>query len=459
MKKGILLLLVLVQVMLVSCSKNDRGELIGVRAKKAWTASEKPFGMVLVPGGSFTMGKTEENRWGGFEPAPKGVTVKEFFMDETEVTNSEYKEFVYWVRDSIVRTKLAEFAETASTDAAPTGKKAVASIADYKYLNSDLKEGAEGNTPYQNYMLKTYGFVSENAKGTRPLNWKSPLYWSTSQYPDESYAEVMSQLYLPSKIAGDQKVFDNNLLNYSYSTKEKKSGVAAKNNVVDLSINVYPDTAVWVKDFSYSQNDVMLDNYFWHSAFEEYPVVGVSWAKAEAFCNWRTKKKNDFLKSNKAGYKVPQFRLPSEAEWEYAARGGIQNGMYPWGGPYVMDSYGQYLANFRPKRNDLAADGYTYTVEALSFEPNDYGLYNMAGNVAEWTNTSYNTSALYVTSSLNADVQDPLNKRKIIRGGSWKDIAYFLEVSSRDFEYADSAKSYIGFRTVQDYLGNATFNR
>jgi formylglycine-generating enzyme required for sulfatase activity len=77
----------------------------------------------------------------------------------------------------------------------------------------------------------------------------------------------------------------------------------------------------------------------------------------------------------------------------------------------------------------------------------------MAGNVSEWTNTSYRLSSYYMASTINPNVEDRKNKRKIIRGGSWKDTAYFLEVSSRDYEYADTARSYIGFRTVQNYLG------
>ena len=77
----------------------------------------------------------------------------------------------------------------------------------------------------------------------------------------------------------------------------------------------------------------------------------------------------------------------------------------------------------------------------------------MAGNVSEWVNASYDPSSYEYTSSINPSVNDKNNKRKIVRGGSWKDVAYFLQVSSRDYEYADSARSYIGFRTVQDYMG------
>ena len=104
-------------------------------------------------------------------------------------------------------------------------------------------------------------------------------------------------------------------------------------------------------------------------------------------------------------------------------------------------------------RGDYAADQAVYTVEAKSYLPNDFNLFNMAGNVAEWTSSSYDVNAYEYVASLNPNMSLGRENRKVVRGGSWKDVAYYLRVSSRDYEYQDTSRSYIGFRTVQDYLG------
>lgn len=434
-----------------SCGSNDRGELVGVKSKKKWF-SEKPYGMALIPGGSFTMGKQDQDILGTLNTPTKTVTVRPYYMDETEITNKEYKEFVFWVRDSIVRTKLAYQAEFAALGATPNanGNNRTSGIQNYAFKASDTTN----SNAYQKYMYDNYYSFDT----IQPLNWDEEIIWNKEDYPDVDYVEVMDSVYISKEEAVDGvRTFNTKLLNYKYSWFDRdnaaRQGGSRKDFVQTEVLNVYPDTTVWVRDFNYSYNDPMHQDYFYHQSYGDYPVVGVTWGQANAFCNWRTKKKNDYLREKKGSTLVPDFRLPTEAEWEYAARGGLEFATYPWGTGSTTSDRGCFLANFKPVRGNYAVDGALYTVEADSYNANDYGLYNMAGNVSEWTNTAYNLSSYYMASTMNPNVEDRKNKRKIIRGGSWKDVAYYLEVASRDYEYADTARSYIGFRTVQNYIG------
>ncbi|OIQ38133.1 MAG: gliding motility lipoprotein GldK [Bacteroidetes bacterium MedPE-SWsnd-G1] len=444
---------ILLAAFVVSCGSSDKGELVGVKAKSKWNA-EKPYGMTLIPGGSFTMGKQDEDMAGALNTPSRTVTVKPFYMDETEISNSEYKEFVYWVRDSIVRSRLAEEADfmNAGLELEDPGRKLVG----YEYKDIDTTDAS----PYVKYMLEMYGSlgnVNSPSMG-RALNWDEDLVWNPEDFPDESYVYVMDSLYISMSNSFDgRRLIDTEQLEYRYYWLDIENAAKDKGNrhnyIKEEVLQVYPDTTVWVKDYNYSYNDPMHQDYFYHQAYQDYPVVGVSWGQANAFCNWRTQKKNNYLRGKKNVTRAPDYRLASEAEWEYAARGGLDFGNYPWGGPYTTSDRGCFLANFKPTRGDYAVDGALYTVEVQSYNANDYGLYNMAGNVSEWTNSVYGESTYYLSSTMNPNVTDKENRRKVIRGGSWKDVAYFLEVSSRDFEYADSARSYIGFRTVHDYLG------
>ncbi len=451
-------LLALITVFIYSCgSSNERGELVGVKSKRKWFA-EKPYGMVYIKGGSFTMGKQDEDPLGAMNAPTRTVTVQPFYMDESEITNSEYKQFVHWVRDSIVRTKLAYQAEFASGDADPAADAGGKSKAEGIQLYAFASKDTVNESPYQKYMRENYYEVGEGIDSIKPLNWEEELMWNREDYPDADYVEVMDSLYIKKEESlNGIRTFNTKLLEYRYfwfdNEEAARTGKNRKDFLKDEVLEVYPDTTVWIKDFNYSYNDPMHQEYFAHKAFEGYPVVGVSWKQAKAFCHWRTKNKNSYQRKKKNLGLVPAFRLPTEAEWEYAARGGLDYAKYPWGGPSTTSDRGCFLANFKPVRGDYAADGALYTVEAVSYNPNGFGLYNMAGNVAEWTNTAYNQMSYYMGSTMNPNVEIRENRRKIVRGGSWKDVAYFLEVGSRDWEYADTARSYIGFRTVQDYLG------
>jgi gliding motility-associated lipoprotein GldK len=442
--------------LLISCGSSDRGELVGVRGKN-WKP-EQPYGMTLVPGGAYIMGKSDDDLANVQDAPTKTVTVRSFYMDETEITNSEYRQFVEWVKDSIIRTRLAILADEMGMKPGGEG-----GIGEYAFLDQ-VAEGEE-QSPYDKYMYENYYSVGMDPNDPyvgRKLNHDVDLIEDPQEYPDEYYVEVMDSMYLPaSESYNGLRTVDVSKLKFRYSwmdidaaAKDKSKNTRSKRSkyMKHEQVEVYPDTTVWIKDFSYSYNEPMHNDYFWHDAYGEYPVVGVTWGQAKAFCAWRTLYKNAYQKSKGRQY-VNSFRLPTEAEWEYAARGGLQSATYPWGGPYAKNDRGCFLANFKPNRGDYAADGALYTVEAQSFDPNEFNLYNMSGNVAEWTDSSYDAASYEYVSTMNPNAPDPSNKRKVTRGGSWKDVAYFLQVSTRDWEYADSSRSYIGFRTVQDYMG------
>jgi sulfatase modifying factor 1 len=450
MKK--IFILIATGLLLIGCG-NKRGELVGVKQKK-WFP-EKPFGMTLVEGGAYIMGKADDDMAQLQNAQAKTVTVRSFYMDETEITNSEYRQFVYWVRDSIALQMLATKADENKEEGVTDG------IAAYAFADADTSDISE----FQKYMRENYYDGNEESWANRPLNWDEDIEWSTEDYVDQAYVEVMDSLYLPPEVwyNGEMKL-DVNKLKYRYRwfdaeqaslDRKQNPELRGRSNYIyeEDDLEIYPDTTVWIKDFNYSYNEPMHNDYFSHPAYQDYPVVGVSWEQAVAFCVWRTSYKNSYQKASNKPL-VNYFRLPTEAEWEYAARGGIPSGIYPWGSPYLLNDRGCFLANFKPLRGDYSSDQAMYTVEARSYLANDYNLYNMAGNVAEWTGSSYDPGAYEYVSSLNPNLSLSNEKRKVVRGGSWKDVAYFLRVSSRDYEYKDTARSYIGFRTVQDYLGS-----
>ena len=285
MKKTILYVFVI--TIMYGCGSNDRGELVGVKSKFKWF-SERPFGMVPIPGGSSTMGRQDEDLTGTMSAPARTVSLSQFYMDETEISNSEYKQFVDWVKDSIVRTELGFMADFASggslTD--ENGAPITGGIYDYAFAVSDTTN----QTAYQKYMFENYYDLGTGLDSLKPLNKENDIIWDTSEYPDEYYTEAMDSLYIKKNEARDGiRTFNTKKLNYTYSWFD---GNAAANEVltskrrsflINETVNVYPDTTVWVKDFNYSYNDPMHQDYFFHPAYQDYPVVGVSWSPSSSF--------------------------------------------------------------------------------------------------------------------------------------------------------------------------------
>ncbi|MCS7162508.1 MAG: SUMF1/EgtB/PvdO family nonheme iron enzyme [Bacteroidia bacterium] len=334
-------------------STGARGELTGVMGRPKWV-NPVPLGMTYIPAGSFHMGNNEQDVNYSQNARIRQITISDFYMDDTEISNNEYRQF----------------------------------------LNEVIAgEGAFVDSIFP-FMERYYGKKINN---------------------QEEYLKLVT-----------------------------------------------PDTLAWNRDFgNFVYNDPLVENYYHHPAFDDYPVVGVNWYAAQAFSYWRTL----FYNAYRASQELPpiaRIRLPTEAEWEYAARGGYEHKIYPWLGPYTRNSRGCPLANFKPGRGDYIADGFEYTSPVKSYFPNDYGLYNMAGNVAEWCEDDFEeTGPIAYAHDINPIYRDPTrrNRRRVVRGGGWNDIAYFISVGTRDYEYADTAKCHIGFRCALSVIGRSGAER
>lgn len=426
----------------------------------AYEEQETGPGLVLIEGGTFTMGRTEQDITVDWNNIPRRVTVSSFYMDETEVANIHYLEYLYWI-------------------------------------------------------TRVFG----------------------ADYPE---------------------VYNRAL----------------------------PDTLVWRDKLAF--NEPYIELYLRHPAYQEYPVVGVSWLQATDFCAWRTDRvneqiliregvlrinpnqinednfntdayfsgqyeglvKSDLMDLNPTsstsgkrkvrmedGILLPRYRLPTEAEWEYAALAQIGNTVYervtdrkiyPWNGHYTRQSDDKYMgammANFKRGRGDnMGTAGFLndrgdITTPVHSFWPNDFGLYNMAGNVNEWVMDVYRPlshedksdfrsfrgsvfqtqqrdeegaiaekdSLGHITmrpvteeenvnrrnykksdniSYLDGDEPDNLvynygvsslinDKVRVYKGGSWKDRAYWLSPGTRRFLEEDQSTDDIGFRCAMVRVGS-----
>jgi len=326
------ILIIFLLIFLFSCD-TYKGQLVGISGTN-YSKDFEDLGMVFIPSGSFKMGVADDKFHLGDAPV-KRVSLDPFFMDKTEITFKEYREFVFAIRDSL-------------------------------NLGND--------------------FDPEQLIFTFPEN---------------------------SDFAGEQ-------------------------------INIYPNINVWKINFPNSE--IRISEYFAenNAKLDQYPVVGVTWKQAVAFTIWRTQKMGTGV----------YFSLPTEAQWEYAAKGGIKNLKYPWPGNGTKNEAGFYLANFQPLPGNYVVDnGEIYIVPVAQFSYNGYRLYDMAGNVSEWVLDNYHPESYRYSNDHNPVFIDKNSAFKVVRGGSWKDISYFLQIGARDWQRMDSSYAYVGFRCVANFTG------
>ncbi len=462
-------------LMLVSCFGGSRAMMNGgeVTGQRGYSFTEPvPFGMVEVKRGFLKTGLEENDTlWGKVVPQ-KEISVDGFWMDQTEVTNSMYRQFVEWVRDSIIRERLAD-----------------PSYGGDETFKIEVDRNGDPVTPH--------------------LNWTKPIPW---RKPTEDQERAIQSVYVRHPIDGTV-MLDAKQLIYRYEIYDYEKAALRKyrlnpeernlntdtpfdpEEVVMISkdtayvddngkivrqtierplsspydflntyiVNVYPDTTVWVNDFPNANNETYMKLYFSSPNYNDYPVVGVTWEQAEAFCAWRT----EYLLRGmgpQARY-IQRYRLPTEIEWEYAARGKEGN-PFPWETEETKNDKGCFFANFKPDKGNYTDDGNIITSRTGIYGANSNGLFDMAGNVAEWTSTVYTEAGVAAMADLNpqlsynAAAEDPyVLKRKSVRGGSWKDPLSYIRSAWRNWEYQNQPRSYVGFRCVRSKATNISKNK
>lgn len=239
-----------------------------------------------------------------------------------------------------------------------------------------------------------------------------------------------------------------------------------------------PDSSIWLREFPYSYNRPIAEQYFLNPKYINHPVVSVRWEQAVRYCNWKADEVNRLLKNTDY---VVEIRLPTEAEWELAALGlvkgakehplSVAHRFFPWDGDFMKSTPNgfQFQCNIGPLRTpqgdfwifNFGEDKHTYTAPVQSYQPNEYGLYQMAGNVAEWTSDHYSIDSVALNKAITASpalskgpryhASFPLHQYDnyiIVKGGSWVDEPFYTQCGVRKIHRPERGSATIGFRPV-----------
>lgn len=371
----------------------------------------------FMQGGTFVQGDFEGEDSVNIKMS-KRVSIQSVIIGKYEISNKDYREFVNYVFDSLARIEM--------------------------------------------------GYINFLSNGVEKIDWSKKI-----DFKSMPTMEKLSQLLLPpdERLAGKPE-FDTRKFIYKTTKGE--------------SIAVYPDTLCWIKDFEYSYNEPFVKRYYSHPAFADFPVVGITQAQALAYCDWKSAMWNAADKANEY-----TFSLPTVAEWEYASKANSEyitlfnvreetdlaasenlvsnvsenkstNG-------YKMNFGAVIDKGFFVKKHD--DDGAFYTAPCKSYKPNSFGIYNLSGNVAEWTlhNGSFNVDANAMNAEIRYSVLKEYQKRNqssplagktdleiddyfktkiVVKGGSWNSTPFYLQPGVNEYMNADEAHCYVGFRVV-----------
>ena len=298
------------------------------------------------------------------------ATVHGFYISQTEVTNTEYRGFVYYVRDSIAHKILSHF-----------------------------------------------------RNGTNNIDWSQRIDWNNS---------LLDALMIsPEERIFGRKEIDPVKIVYEIDFFGKKE-----------LLSVYPDTLVWLRDNTFTYGESLTKKYFSPGSYDNYPVVGINLKQAMAFCRWKTEQVTKALKGEAADSLKMLVRLPSGAEWESAAFEEKDTVNLSSGSKQCNCNSGTMTDRHGLKTKGFEDDGYLYTAPIRSFPPGPNGLYDMKGNVAEWTSTGRDEI-------MNVEMKpEKLKTSFIVKGGGWNSTAFYLQAGVCQFFAVDAAHSFVGFRYV-----------
>ena len=296
------------------------------------------------------------------------ASVPGFYISRTEVTNKEYREFVYYVRDSIAHTLLSHF----------------------------------GN-------------------GSNNIDWNKTIDWNDNR--------LDAMMLSPEERIFGKKEMDPGKMIYTIDFFGKKDCIC-----------IYPDTLVWMHDFTYAYNEPLALTYFSKPYYDYYPVVGVNLKQAMAFCQWKTEQFNKMLKGKETANVELKVKLPSTAEWESAAFELKDSVNIFYGHKGYSCNFGTITTGSGLTKKGFKDDGYFYTSPVMSFPPGPFGLYDMKGNVAEWTSTAREEI-------INDEVKPEKQRTNfIVKGGGWNSTPFYLQAGVCQFFPVDDAHTFVGFR-------------